>query len=768
MQTPNSNNQPQPNQQPNPQQVPQPNQQQVQQPNSQQVPQPNQQQVQQPNPQPIKQIQGTPRAVPTSPISQSQLVQSNRPPRQGQPRRGGGGPNPRKLLMGCISFFGCSLILFVIFVVAFVASTSASGSNGLAQALGVNAADFTNTLITLTNLIFGLLVMILFFVMIIGFAKNLAAPKVDTVAKSKGLKQGLIALLIFVLLLGIWVVVYLYLIGKRVNIPTSPNLTTFQTTPAKTTRQIAPFKVTFNATKLPYNSNQVNIVFYQWDFGDNSPTSSTPIVTHTYTTVGQYTAKLIVTARNKTTHKELNQNFSKLITIVGAKLVAGFTITPSTGPAPLTIAFDASKSASPGGKITAYDWDFSGHNTFKDGSGKTVSHTFDKEGDYKVALRVTDNTGQKPVILSKTITVTGPNIPVPIINIPTTDGKYYTNTQYAFSGNKTTSPNGNITKYEWAFGDNSPHANTRNADHTYTKAGKYDISLTATDVQNKVGKASQTITVINRAVPPIAVITTTPAVDSKTHSISGQVPFEISFSGKKSHDSGNIIDYKWDFDGNGTNDAAGQSVKYVYKKAGVYNVKLTAIDANGLQGSTVQVVKVTPQGLQARLTADKVEGTAPLTVNFDATGSTYPSKQISSYEWNFGDGSPRRIDAGTVSYKYTSIGTFTASVTAKASDGKTSTATLVINVRPIALTACFVPSLESGPAPLSVEFDPRCSQGAVAKYSWDFGDGNTSITRKPTETFTKPGTYHITLEVTDNDNVIDTFSKNILVTGTVL
>ena len=60
-----------------------------------------------------------------------------------------------------------------------------------------------------------------------------------------------------------------------------------------------------------------------------------------------------------------------------------------------------------------------------------------------------------------------------------------------------------------------------------------------------------------------------------------------------------------------------------------------------------------------------------------------------------------------------------------------------------------------------------CSTGTVARYSWDFGDGTTSKTRKPNHVFSAPGSYKVTLEVSDNDNVLNDYSQDILVTGTV-
>lgn len=710
-------------------------------------------------------------------FQQSQPTQ-NRPMQQpGQPMMPGqrpmprttvpGGPNPKRLILGCLGFFFFSVILFVLFVIAFVSQTSASGENGLASALGVNPAEFTNTLILMTNLIFGVVVMITFFVSVFGLFRAGMSPKTDKVARSSGYKQAGIAGIILLIMTMLWVFVYIYLSGKKVDIAPKQNTTTgIITEPEVTTKLVAPVDVKFDATKIPYNPSRIEITFYQWDFGDGG-SSTSPTVTHTYREVGQYNVKLTVTARDKTNNQTVTQNFDKLVTVSDVKVTADFSASPESGPAPLKVDFDASSSSSPAGEITAYEWDFKGQNSFRDATGEKVSYTFDREGDYQVKLRITDNKGQSATV-TKTISAGGPDLPVADIDIPTDSGKYFVSKQLTFLGEKSTTPNGEIKKYEWDFGDGSPKATTRTATHTYKTAGLYEVILRVTDSDGKIGTNSQKIKLEVAESAPEAVITTQPAINDKDKTLAGQVPFTVNFSADQSIDSdNNIVEYKWDFDGDDKIDAAGANVSYVYKTAGSYNASLTAIDSANNQSTATLVVNVAAQDLTARLTADKVEGNSPLTVTLDATSSSYPDGQITSYEWDFGDGSAKRIDAAKVSYKYESIGTFKASVVAKASDGKTDSAEIIINVRPIALQACYTPDVEEGPAPLTIELDPRCSQGAVSKYLWDFGDGETSRTRKPTHTFDKPGSYKVTLEVTDNQNVVNTFSKNILVTGEV-
>src|SRR5262249_36083366 len=56
------------------------------------------------------------------------------------------------------------------------------------------------------------------------------------------------------------------------------------------------------------------------------------------------------------------------------------------------------------------------------------------------------------------------------------------------------------------------------------------------------------------------------------------------------------------------------------------------------------------------------------------------------------------------------------------------------------------------------------SDGSIVSYSWFFGDGRTGSGVTITHTYTTPGTYGVTLIVTDNVGATGTASKNITLT----
>ena len=87
---------------------------------------------------------------------------------------------------------------------------------------------------------------------------------------------------------------------------------------------------------------------------------------------------------------------------------------------------------------------------------------------------------------------------------------------------------------------------------------------------------------------------------------------------------------------------------------------------------------------------------------------------------------------------------------------------------PIAVADNSAPT--TGTAPLTVTFSSDGSydsDGSIASYSWDFGDGATSTAANPVYTYTAPGTYTASLVVADNsglssvaDTVIITVQNN--------
>ena len=73
--------------------------------------------------------------------------------------------------------------------------------------------------------------------------------------------------------------------------------------------------------------------------------------------------------------------------------VAKATASPTSGAAPLTVAFDATGSSDPDGDPLRYSWDLDGDGVYGDATSPTPTYTYAQDGQVNVGLKVTDSNG---------------------------------------------------------------------------------------------------------------------------------------------------------------------------------------------------------------------------------------------------------------------------------------------------------------------------------------------------------------------------------------
>lgn len=258
--------------------------------------------------------------------------------------------------------------------------------------------------------------------------------------------------------------------------------------------------------------------------------------------------------------------------------------------------------------------------------------------------------------------------------------------------------------------------------------------------------------------PPVQFSTTFTYSPSAPQS-GGQVAFTASGSGGTSPYS-----FSWAF-GDGTN-GTGATLSHTYSKAGNYTVILTAKDSSTVQqtATSQQTITVTmptppPPSLTVSFTSSPASPMVGETVSFvgSASGGTQPY----SYSWSFGDSSAST--GQTTAHPYSSPGVYNVVLTLKDVAGHTAIASQSITIK-ASLSASFTYSPSSPSVLQSVQFNASAIGGTAPYiYSWDFGDGTNGTGASVSHSYVVPGTYTVTLTVTDANGQTVTESQTLTV-----
>ena len=335
--------------------------------------------------------------------------------------------------------------------------------------------------------------------------------------------------------------------------------------------------------------------------------------------------------------------------------VANFVGTPTSGAAPLTVQFIDNSTNTP----TSWNWNFG------DGSSSThqfPSHTYTIDGTYTVTLTVTNSGGSNALTRTNYITV-GSGVVAPVATFTGSPTSGTVPLTVTFTDSSTNTP----TSWNWNFGDGNS-STLQNPSHTYSSTGTYTVSLTAI---NSAGSNTSTrtnyITVGSGVVAPVAAFTGSPT--------SGAAPLTVIFTDSSTNTP---TSWSWNFGDSSSVNATQRNPIHTYASTGTYTVSLTATNAAGSNTSTRPSYITVSSGVVApvaNFVGTPTSGTAPLAVQFTDNSTSSPT----SWNWNFGDGNSSILQNPT--HIYTSVGTYTVSLTAtNAAGSNTTTVTNYITV----------------------------------------------------------------------------------------
>ena len=394
---------------------------------------------------------------------------------------------------------------------------------------------------------------------------------------------------------------------------------------------------------------------WSWTFGDGS-TASEENPSHMYSDAGTYTVSL--TATNTAGSHTVTKTDFITVNKVSAP-VASFTSNVTTGTEPLTVKFTDSSTNSP----TKWVWTF-GDNDYS--TEKNPTHTYTAGGTYTVTLTVTNSGGSD--IVTKTGYVTVSAVSAPVVSFTSNITSGTVPLTVVFNDTSTNSP----TSWSWTFGDGYT-SSSENPTHTYTTAGTYTVSLTATNYGGSNSATGTGFITVNAMTEPVASFT--------ANVTSGTAPLAVNFTDTSTNSP---TDWTWTF-GDGYYSYI-ENPAHEYTEAGTYTVTLAVTNEAG--SDTVTETDYITVGSEpvAAFTANVTTGTAPLAVKFTDTSTNTPT----SWTWTFGDGYYSYIENPT--HTYTSAGQYSVTLTvtnAAGSDKVTRSSYIIVTAAETPMTTTY-------------------------------------------------------------------------------
>jgi len=250
-----------------------------------------------------------------------------------------------------------------------------------------------------------------------------------------------------------------------------------------------------------------------------------------------------------------------------------------------------------------------------------------------------------------------------------------------------------------------------------------------------------------------------PVVEAQADISYGTVPLIISFSCFHNDQDGDIEKILWDF-GDGSKSEE-KMIRHTYSEQGTFFATIKVWDNTGAESSdTIEINVVNFYKPIVSITTDKTAGKTPLFINF--SGYAYDIEgEISSYQWDFGDGSTSDIQNPT--HWFNETGSYYVWLTVSFDNRIEVTTSIEINAIEKYIPHAIITSNNiNGKAPMKIDFFGDCldSDNGNHSYHWFFNNGllpknKESTEQNPSHTFWDPGIYLVSLNVTDEDGNYD-------------
>lgn len=470
-------------------------------------------------------------------------------------------------------------------------------------------------------------------------------------------------------------------------------------------------------------------------------------------------------------------------------IIPNIKVTPASGPAPLTVTFDARTSIDPSNETIPssnfyrYYRDTKGVDQII-GNGPVLHYTFDTEGNYIVHLTVKSSNKSSGILDGEKTTSIDVTPKAALVSIyangqkMTKDRKAKVGTLEAqkgvvFDATSTIAMWGRqLMRYHWEITSKDGFTFTKDGDGkpdlmrvSLPQKGEYKVHLAVIDNETNTTSEDYMMVVSD----PVAIIKSTPDKwnTSTTFAFDGSPSYSVLSSLKM---------YTWEiYDQNGAKIETyqGKSIKQQFKTPGFYVVKLTVEDELGESNTdNIQIYVESTEPIPQFTMVSADEWKYPSRFNLDATVSTDIDKanwvDSLSYDRTFPDTAKAKIvaadnDNGKITVEFNEIWTFACKLTVRDSYGKLSELTKNIEVKSILrpeITA--TPQATTWWSPIHFAV---VTNAPVSSYNWDFGDWDQRLIQDNTvdHTYKTTNIYKATLTVEDANWMTNEITKTLFI-----
>ena len=553
---------------------------------------------------------------------------------------------------------------------------------------------------------------------------------------------------------------------------------------------------------------------YSWNYGDGSAVVSgaVPTPTHIFTAVGIYSVICVATTSNGCVAHDT------VIISVGRPPVVDFVVTPTH------ICYNSASTYTAhiiSGPVDVYHWDF-GDGSGTTDSGNATSHHFTIPGTFSSTLTAYYNgCPSVPFVVSGILVDSPKSIIVasygctPYTRVQFGDSSLGDDTHVWMFGDATTSTLDNpahtypapaiyiayLATYNATSGcrDTSsialnliPPVLTMHADDTAVCVGEVvhftptvtgspavrnfwdvngvcldnDTNAAFTDTFRVPGFYSIRYRIqdahgcFDTAQHLNWILVAKPVDSFSAAPIIGCAPLTVNFTDLSTFITGtSAVNYKWAYGDGGTATIFSPGASHTYTAAGTYSVQSIVTDNLGCKDTVVRPALITVWRPHAQFVASNGYPCIGASIHF-----TNLSVGITGSYWMFGDGDTSTLAAPD--HAYSAVGAYTVKLVVYDTHGCSDTAvyTNYINVtRPHA--AFYMDDSFSICPPLTVHYF-NTSTGSIS-YNWAFGDGGTSILNNPSDVYTTPNVYTVTLVATNSHGCKDTAYGHVNIVGSL-